>query len=120
LGELTKKFMYLVREANGNYLDLNEAAQQLGVQKRRIYDITNVLEGINLMKKMMKNQIKWTGGNINEYIRCLEFAENDVSLNEVVPPQDYQPHPDLVDDDGYSSNEEANHPENDDEDDLDE
>ena len=64
--------MYLVKEAKGYYLDLNEASEQLGVQKRRIYDITNVLEGINLMKKMMKNQIKWTGGNIDEYILCLE------------------------------------------------
>lgn len=26
LGELTKKFMYLVRNANGQHLDLNEAA----------------------------------------------------------------------------------------------
>ena len=29
------------------------------------------------MKKMMKNQIKWTGGNINEYIRCLEMNDSD-------------------------------------------
>jgi hypothetical protein len=36
-----------------------------------------VLEGINLMKKTMKNQIKWIGGNINEYIRCLEMAEQN-------------------------------------------
>jgi len=84
--------MYLVRDANGNYLDLNEAALQLGVQKRRIYDITNVLEGINLMKKMMKNQIKWTGGNINEYIRCLELAEihedDDGELLQHYEPQE--------------------------------
>ena len=64
--------MYLVRDANGQHLDLNDGALKLGVQKRRIYDITNVLEGINLMKKTMKNQIKWIGGNINEYIYYLE------------------------------------------------
>lgn len=40
-------------------LDLNVAAESLGVQKRRIYDITNVLEGINLIRKKSKNNIQW-------------------------------------------------------------
>jgi hypothetical protein len=31
------------------------------VQKRRIYDITNVLEGIGLIEKKSKNNIKWKG-----------------------------------------------------------
>jgi len=42
-------------------LDLNEAATSLGVQKRRIYDITNVLEGIGLIEKKSKNHIHWKG-----------------------------------------------------------
>jgi|TARA_B100001142_G_scaffold242982_1_gene242128 sugar-specific transcriptional regulator TrmB len=29
------------------------------VQKRRIYDITNVLEGIGLIEKKSKNNIRW-------------------------------------------------------------
>lgn len=29
------------------------------VQKRRIYDITNVLEGIGLIEKKLKNRIHW-------------------------------------------------------------
>lgn len=33
----------------------------LNVQKRRIYDITNVLEGIGLIQKECKNNIKWSG-----------------------------------------------------------
>ena len=37
-----------------------QAADQLNVrQKRRIYDITNVLEGIGLIEKRNKNCIKW-------------------------------------------------------------
>lgn len=31
------------------------------MQKRRIYDITNVLEGIGLIEKCIKNMIKWKG-----------------------------------------------------------
>ena len=34
----------------------------LQVQKRRIYDITNVLEGIGLIEKKLKNNIQWKGG----------------------------------------------------------
>lgn len=45
-------------------VDLNEASEILKVQKRRIYDITNVLEGIGLIEKTEKNKIKWKTGNI--------------------------------------------------------
>ena len=60
LGLLTKKFIQLLQEAsNHGVLDLNQAATKLGVQKRRIYDITNVLEGIGLISKKSKNNIQW-------------------------------------------------------------
>jgi len=42
---------------------LNEAAFELNVQKRRIYDITNVLEGVGLIEKKSKNVIAWKGAN---------------------------------------------------------
>jgi len=79
LGILTKKFVYLLKRAashgileDGTYiglkakggegtLDLNAAAKELQVQKRRIYDITNVLEGIGLIEKRTKNHIAWIG-----------------------------------------------------------
>lgn len=32
---------------------------ELQVQKRRIYDITNVLEGVGLIEKESKNNIRW-------------------------------------------------------------
>lgn len=61
LGLLTTKFLNLIEEAPSRILDLNVAAETLTVQKRRIYDITNVLEGIGLIKKTSKNNIKWIG-----------------------------------------------------------
>jgi hypothetical protein len=61
LGLLTKKFIHLVETADGGTLDLNDAAEKLQVQKRRIYDITNVLEGIGLIEKRSKNHIAWRG-----------------------------------------------------------
>jgi len=50
-----------VETAPEGLLDLNEAADKLGVQKRRVYDITNVLEGIGLIEKRNKNHIAWRG-----------------------------------------------------------
>ena len=40
---LTKKFIELVQGSPDKTVDLNEVVEQLSVQKRRIYDITNVL-----------------------------------------------------------------------------
>lgn len=62
LGLLTKKFVTLLKTAPNGVVDLNEASSQLSVQKRRIYDITNVLEGIGLIEKKSKNNIQWRGG----------------------------------------------------------
>ncbi|THU73109.1 hypothetical protein C4D60_Mb04t19330 [Musa balbisiana] len=61
LGLLTKKFIDLLHKAKDGSLDLNTAAETLEVQKRRIYDITNVLEGVGLIEKTFKNKIRWKG-----------------------------------------------------------
>lgn len=63
LGVLTKKFVSLLQNAGSASLDLNAAARQLQTQKRRIYDITNVLEGIGLIEKTSKNNIHWRGAS---------------------------------------------------------
>ena len=61
LVDLTKKFIDLLKTAETQILDLNTAVGDLNVQKRRIYDITNVLEGIGLIRKVGKNNIQWKG-----------------------------------------------------------
>lgn len=88
-GLLTKKFISLIQESTDGTLDLNRTADVLEVfkqcfsvlfclscvfyvklefvflsmvkqvQKRRIYDITNVLEGIGLIEKTSKNHVCW-------------------------------------------------------------
>lgn len=64
---LTRKFMDLVRNAPGGILDLNKVATKLGVRKRRVYDITNVLDGIDLVEKKSKNHIRWIGTDLNNF-----------------------------------------------------
>ncbi|KAF7696305.1 hypothetical protein HF521_006399 [Silurus meridionalis] len=54
----TKRFLDLLSQSTDGVVDLNWASQVLDVQKRRIYDITNVLEGIHLISKKSKNNIQ--------------------------------------------------------------
>ncbi|KAF7668060.1 hypothetical protein LDENG_00033060 [Lucifuga dentata] len=61
----TKRFLQLLSQSSDGVVDLNWASQVLNVQKRRIYDITNVLEGIHLISKKSKNNIQWLGNHID-------------------------------------------------------
>jgi len=104
LGLLTKKFVYLLKRAashgcleNGTYLgvkasegegdseggtlDLNAACKELQVQKRRIYDITNVLEGIGLIEKRNKNHIAWIGDRVNQVLSDNGVVDGSGSLS---------------------------------------
>ena len=83
LGLLTKKFVALIQGAQEGVLDLNQAATMLGVQKRRIYDITNVLEGIGLIEKRSKNNIQWKGmgsSNSANMMAELDKLKEDVRM----------------------------------------
>lgn len=88
LGLLTKKFIDLIKQAEDGVLDLNRAADTLHVQKRRIYDITNVLEGIGLIEKKLKNRIRWKGlgvsrpGDVKDDVSLLQGEVEDLSVKE--------------------------------------
>ncbi|ROT73316.1 Transcription factor E2F4 [Penaeus vannamei] len=84
LGLLTSKFVSLLQEAEDGVLDIKSAADQLAVrQKRRIYDITNVLEGIGLIEKKSKNSIVWKGGgpgsNTQEFTDRATMLKGEIS-----------------------------------------
>ncbi|XP_073271831.1 transcription factor E2FB-like [Primulina huaijiensis] len=88
LGLLTKKFINLIKHAEDGILDLNKAAGTLEVQKRRIYDITNVLEGVGLIEKKLKNRIQWKGvdvsrpGEVDESISSLQEDIENLNVEE--------------------------------------
>ncbi|KAJ8563450.1 hypothetical protein K7X08_031902 [Anisodus acutangulus] len=88
LGLLTKKFINLIKHAEDGVLDLNKAADTLEVQKRRIYDITNVLEGIGLIEKKLKNRIQWKGldvsrpGEVDESVMSLQAGVENLMIEE--------------------------------------
>lgn len=79
LGQLTRKFISLLEGSPDGSINLNEASDLLHVQKRRIYDITNVLEGVGLLHKTSKNNIQWRGG-LFDY--CAGKTNGDFSEHE--------------------------------------
>uniref|UniRef100_A0A0D3FVQ3 E2F/DP family winged-helix DNA-binding domain-containing protein n=1 Tax=Oryza barthii TaxID=65489 RepID=A0A0D3FVQ3_9ORYZ len=61
--------------------------QQKQVRKRRIYDITNVLEGTGLIEKKLKNRIRWRGSddsgtNLDSDISCLKTEVENLYIQE--------------------------------------
>ncbi|KAG0457915.1 hypothetical protein HPP92_023072, partial [Vanilla planifolia] len=88
LGLLTMKFINLLKTAQDGILDLNKAAETLEVQKRRIYDITNVLEGIGLIEKKLKNRIHWKGlddlrqGKVDNGVSDLQAEVDKLALQD--------------------------------------
>lgn len=65
LAMMTVNVVELLKKAPKGILNLGEATKILEVrQKRRIYDVTNVLEGIGLIEKYGKNSVKWRGDSL--------------------------------------------------------
>ncbi|XP_052896716.1 transcription factor E2F5 [Anopheles moucheti] len=71
---LTRSVVKMLRETPDGVLYLRDVSSTLSNrQKRRIYDVTNVLEGIGLVKKQVKNHIKWIGEEVTTQ-SCLGTA----------------------------------------------
>uniref|UniRef100_A0A804R613 E2F/DP family winged-helix DNA-binding domain-containing protein n=1 Tax=Zea mays TaxID=4577 RepID=A0A804R613_MAIZE len=80
LGLLTK-VLNLLKGAPGGIVDLNNAAETLE-------DITNVLEGIGLIEKKLKNNIRWKGvddsrpGEVSDDMSILQADIDALTLQE--------------------------------------
>jgi len=57
-------------------IELNETAKLLNARKRRVYDITNVLEGVGLLEKISKNNVRWIQQTDNEMAEKEERVRN--------------------------------------------
>lgn len=58
LGLLCENFISLFGKVHGEVISLDEASQRLDVPRRRLYDVVNVLESVNIVARHLKN--RWT------------------------------------------------------------
>lgn len=61
LGMLTRRFLELLLIAPDGSVDLGQVTTSLQTRRRRVYDITNVLDAISLIEKESASRIKWIG-----------------------------------------------------------
>ena len=63
LSQLTQNFLNYIKMKGRIRISINDLVEDLNVKKRRIYDITNVLQGIGYLEKKGKNEILWIKDN---------------------------------------------------------
>lgn len=73
LGKITQKVVELLKSSPDGVVDLNQASIELDVAKRRMYDITAVLEGIGVIDKRGVNSIQWRGSDSDAQSRTQEL-----------------------------------------------
>ncbi|KAM9355987.1 transcription factor E2F6 [Pholidichthys leucotaenia] len=61
LAILTQRFLEQLLLSPDHTVDVGEVAKRLNTRRRRVYDITNVLQGINLVDKESASKFKWIG-----------------------------------------------------------
>jgi transcription factor E2F7/8 len=61
LGELCKRFVQLYGHDQEPIISLDFTTQKLGVERRRIYDIINILEIFDVVARLGKNTYNWKG-----------------------------------------------------------
>ena len=61
LGELCRRFLFLYGTPSKGRLYLDQCTRELGVERRRIYDIINILESFSVIERDIKNEYVWRG-----------------------------------------------------------
>lgn len=86
LGILCENFIQTFSQRHNSIIVIDSAATELGVERRRIYDIINILESLDIVQRKCKNTYEWLGvehltsvfGTFQQVAFC-EFAQEAVA-----------------------------------------
>ena len=70
LGELCRRFLTIYGKKEKDLLLLDQCTKELGVERRRIYDIINILESFCVIRRQAKNSYQWRG--IDRIVHSIE------------------------------------------------
>ncbi|XP_058402109.1 transcription factor E2F8 isoform X2 [Diceros bicornis minor] len=89
LGLLCHKFLARYPKypnpAVNNDICLDEVAEELNVERRRIYDIVNVLESLHMVSRLAKNRYTWHGRhNLNKTLGALKSVGEENKYAEQI------------------------------------
>ncbi|KAF8723615.1 hypothetical protein HU200_021572 [Digitaria exilis] len=100
LGLLCSNFVALYDREDVETIGLDDAAKRLGVERRRIYDIVNVLESVGILVRRAKNRYTWLGfeGVPAAMKELKERALRELSGSAVFPPMEESSTANLSDD----------------------
>ncbi|RLN13043.1 E2F transcription factor-like E2FE [Panicum miliaceum] len=109
LGLLCSNFVALYDQEDVETIGLDDAAKQLNVERRRIYDIVNVLESVGILVRRAKNRYTWLGfGGVPAALKELkERALREMSGSPVLPPMEESSTANLSDDEDDEKLEDA-------------
>ncbi|KAJ7970907.1 E2F transcription factor-like E2FE [Quillaja saponaria] len=83
LGVLCSNFLKLYNREGVGTIGLDDAASRLGVERRRMYDVVNILESVGIIARKAKNQYSWKG--FKEIPRALkELKVNEIYVSYIL------------------------------------
>ncbi|XP_011659112.1 E2F transcription factor-like E2FE isoform X2 [Cucumis sativus] len=89
LGLLCSNFLRLYDRDDIQLISLDNAASRLGVERRRIYDIVNVLESVGILCRKAKNQYRWIGySGIPKALRKLKEEDSKGNSSSAIDAND--------------------------------
>jgi len=91
LSNLTKDLVEYLQQCNGQEVELSQAEVDLNANKRRLYDVINVLSGIGLIERCGKSKIKWIKGKASEpsVVGVQQWNEKEAKLDEMIQKIDF-------------------------------